>query len=203
MLHYSYISSALFQVQHLNPEHVDDVTISPSECAISRSSNASSPASNSPSVGGVVGGGGGADGQDDAGGGLESAASSSKRESGHVGGSGNRNWWPNDVTRAKGVVHLNLSVAHVIRGESDKARLNLDKAEELFRGGGGGGAGGGAGGTASASLPAHFLQARIYLDLLEGDRDRMQAMLKAHFGHVTGNAHAPEAQTHLLNIKWG
>ena len=193
-------------MQHLNPEHVDDVTISPSECAISRSSNASSPASNSPSVGGVVGVGG--DGQDDAGGGsggVESAttASSSKRESGHVGGSGNRNWWPNDVTRAKGVVHLNLSVAHVIRGESDKARLNLDKAEELFRGGGGGGGGGGAASGTSASLPAHFLQARIYLDLLEGDRDRMQAMLKAHFGHVTGNAHAPEAQTPLLNIKWG
>lgn len=114
----------------------------------------------------------------------------------------------------EGVVHLNLSVAHVIRGESDKARLNLDKAEELFTGGGIGNGGSGVGGSAAgtpgfstvtssttsssgSSLPAHFLQARIYLDLLEGDRDRMQSLLKAHFGHVTGNASAPDTNTQL------
>ena len=119
-----------------------------------------------------------------------------------MGGGGNRNWWPKDVTRAKGVVHLNLSVAHVIRGESDKARLNLDKAEELF-GGAAAATAATAAGVASSSLPAHFLQARIYLDLLEGDRDRMQALLKTNFGHVTGNTQAPDTQTPLHNVKWG
>jgi len=193
-----YMSEALLNldniseaVQHLNPDLVDDLTISSSECSVSRSSNASSPASTtSPS---------GADAQDDVGGGGEA----SRRDGGHVGGGANRNWWPKDVTRAKGVVHLNLSVAHVIRGESDKARLNLDKAEELFSFGGGGSAAAAAATVSSSSLPAHFLQARIYLDLLEGDRDRMQTLLKTHFGHVTGNTQAPDTQTPLHNVKWG
>ena len=185
-------------MQHLNPDLVDDLTISPSECAVSRPSNASSPASNSP------GGGNDNNNADDA------DPSSSRREGGHLGGGANRSWWPHDVTRAKGVVHLNLSVAHVIRGESDKARLNLDKAEEMFtagNGGSGNGVGSGANNNNNnnncAALPAHFLVARIYLDLLEGDRDRMQSVLKTHFGHVTGNAHAPETQTSLHAVKWG
>ena len=174
----------------MNPDLVDDLTISENSAAnISRSSNASSPACNSPN-----GGGNNIDAGED---GVDGALGSRKESCGY--GVGSRKWWPADVTRAKGVAHLNLSVAHVIRGESDKARLNLDKAEELF-----GGSVNNNNGGAPASLPAHFLVARIYLDLLEGDRNRMQSLLKTHFGHVTGNSQAPDTQnTQLLNVKWG
>jgi len=185
-----YLSEALLNlddiseaIQQLNPDLVDDVTISPSEGSVSRSSNASSPASNSPS-------------------GPIDDVDEGKRDIGFLGGAANRSWWPGDVARAKAVVHLNLSVAHVIRGESQKARLNLDKAEELFVGGAltsvlaTGTASPAAIGNA-ASLPADFLQARIYLDLLEGDRASMKSVLKRHFGHITGNAEAQAS-----SVKW-
>ena len=114
----------------------------------------------------------------------------------------NRNWWPSDVTGAKGVVHLNLSVAHVIRGESDKARLHLDKAEDLFTAGHNN-APQNNNNNNNQALPAPFLVARIYLDLLEGNRDGLQSTLKTHLGHVTGNAQAPDAPPTLHNVKWG
>ena len=174
-------------MQHLNPDLVDDLTISPSECAVSRSSNASSPASNSP--------GGGNDNNN-----ADDADSSSRREGGHLGGGANRSWWPHDVTRAKGVVHLNLSVAHVIRGESDKARLHLDKAEDLFTAGNNNAPNNNNNNNnKNGALPAQFLVARIYLDLLEGNRDGMQKTLKTHLGHVTGNAQAPDNSNTTLH----
>ncbi|CAF1568227.1 unnamed protein product, partial [Didymodactylos carnosus] len=35
--------------------------------------------------------------------------------------------------------------------------------------------------------PAHSFQLKFYLDLLDGNRQRLQVLLKEHFGHMTTN----------------
>lgn len=177
-----YLSEALLNqdniseaIGYLSPDSVDDVSVS-TEGSGMQSSTASSPASSSPS--GVA-----VDLEDV----TEAQPKKPEYGSGWQGSRMGRNWWPQDLAKAKGVVYFNLSVAHMVRGENDKARLNLEKVEEMFGG----------------VLPAHFLQSRLYLDLLEGDRAGMQTVLKAHYGHVTGNKNAPDTHAPLLNVKWG
>jgi len=37
------------------------------------------------------------------------------------------------------------------------------------------------------SQPAHSFQLKFYLDLLDGNRHRLQILLKENFGHLTSN----------------
>ena len=72
---------------------------------------------------------------------------------------------------AKAVAFFNLSVLHVIRNELDIAYRYFNMCVPLF----------------DKRQPAYTYYMKLYLDLLDGNRQSLQYVLKDHFGHVTLN----------------
>ncbi|KAK3603937.1 hypothetical protein CHS0354_042949 [Potamilus streckersoni] len=80
-------------------------------------------------------------------------------------------WSPRDLTRAKAIMQYNLASAHAIRGEYDKAGVNLVESSKYI----------------GTPLPAQMYFLKLYLDLIEGRRKMAQFVIKDNFGHVTPN----------------
>ncbi|XP_013383566.1 CCR4-NOT transcription complex subunit 10 [Lingula anatina] len=80
-------------------------------------------------------------------------------------------WSPKDVPRARGIMQYNVAVAHAVRGEFDKAMLNLMQSTQVM----------------GMPLPAQVFYLRLYLDLLEGRRKMAQGIIKENFGNMTPN----------------
>ncbi|XP_064640490.1 CCR4-NOT transcription complex subunit 10-like [Lineus longissimus] len=81
------------------------------------------------------------------------------------------NWIPRDVMKAKAIMQYNLATAHAIRGEHEKAIMNLAKSTQVI----------------GTPFPSHIYFLRLYLDLMEGRRKLAQGVIKEHFGHMTPN----------------
>jgi hypothetical protein len=106
------------------------------------------------------------------------------------------NWYPRDADSAKAIVYYNLSVAHAIRGEVDLAYRNFNRVlflrmfEKLVK----------PFFTLHFSSkcvvqfgklnlqPANTYFMKIYLDLIDGNRQNLQTLLYDFFRHVTVNS---------------
>ncbi|XP_074644755.1 CCR4-NOT transcription complex subunit 10-like [Tubulanus polymorphus] len=80
-------------------------------------------------------------------------------------------WCPKDITKAKAIMQYNLAAAHTLRGEHEKAIMNLAKSTQGI----------------GTPFPAQIYFLRLYLDLMEGRRKLAQGVIKEHFGHMTPN----------------
>jgi len=80
-------------------------------------------------------------------------------------------WLPSDARVARGIVFYNIAVIYAISNDVEKAYEYFNSFVDLF----------------GKTQPAHSFHLKFYLDLLDGNRHRLQILLKEHFRHLTSN----------------
>lgn len=81
------------------------------------------------------------------------------------------NWLPRDARMGQAIVYYNIAAIYAITNDVEKAFKNFNLFVNLF----------------GKTQPAHSFQLKFYLDLLDGNRHRLQILLKENFGHLTSN----------------
>ncbi|CAF0738487.1 unnamed protein product [Brachionus calyciflorus] len=82
-------------------------------------------------------------------------------------------WFPKDISTIRAISYYNLSVAHAIRGESETSYKHFNTSVQIF--------------DKHKKHPAHAFLMKMYLDLLDGNRQSLQMVLKDHFPQTTLN----------------
>ncbi|CAF0808174.1 unnamed protein product [Didymodactylos carnosus] len=80
-------------------------------------------------------------------------------------------WSPKEARVGQAIIHYNIAVIYATVGDIDRAFKSFNLFVNLF----------------GKTQPAHSFQLKFYLDLLDGNRQRLQVLLKEHFGHMTTN----------------
>lgn len=80
-------------------------------------------------------------------------------------------YYPRDINMFKAIAFYNLAVVYVIRNEIDTSYKYFNLCVNLFE----------------KKQPAYTYFMKLYLDLLDGNRNSLQYVIKDHFGHVTLN----------------
>ncbi|CAF1389996.1 unnamed protein product [Adineta ricciae] len=90
------------------------------------------------------------------------------------------NWSPRDARVGQAIIYYNIAAIYAITHDVEKAFKNFNLFVNLF----------------GKSQPAHSFQLKFYLDLLDGNRHRLQILLKENFGHLTSNKSFVALPTH-------
>ncbi|CAF2078967.1 unnamed protein product [Rotaria magnacalcarata] len=80
-------------------------------------------------------------------------------------------WLPRDARVGQAIVYYNIAAIYAITNDVEKAFKHFNLFVNLF----------------GKTQPAHSFQLKFYLDLLDGNRHRLQILLKENFGHLTSN----------------